>query len=180
MVSNTALGAYQSHDLSIIMKTSSGDAITLDFSNEKSLRYANQKDENGSKSAMKFASMQAFSFSMETNGIDEQDKKEIEAFMKIAQPYIDNFLEELKTDAPTSPVNKIAQQVTDLLSSVKSSGQNTKNYAKNSIVELFDKALEETKATQEMFDKLFENAQKLLEKTLRLFDQEVEGLNIYA
>ena len=176
MTTNTALSAYQSHDLNIMMKTSSGDVIKLDFSNEKSLDYAKTKNEEESKSTMKFSSLQSFSFSMESNGIDEQDKKEIEAFMKIAQPYIDNFLQELKEDSPKSPVNKVAQEITDIFSSMKSKDQNTKNFTKNAIVDMFDKSLQKTQSTQEMFDKLFTDAQKLLEKTLRLFDQDQVAL----
>jgi len=176
MINDTALGAYQSHSLNIMMKTSSGDVIKLDFENEKSLSYASHKDEKGSVSAMKLSSMQGFSFSVDSNGIDEQDKKEIEAFMKIAQPYIDNFMQELKEDAPKSPVNKIAQDIVNSFASIKAKDQNTQNFAKNSIVDMFDKSLQETKTTQEQFDKLFEEAQKLLEKTLQLFDQEQKAL----
>jgi hypothetical protein len=176
MITNNALSAYQSHDLNIVMKTSSGDVLKFDFSNEKSLQYAKAQNENGAKESMKFSSMQSFSFSMETNGLDAQDKKEIEAFMKIAQPYIDNFLEELQSDAPKSPVNKIAQEVSDIFGSLRGKDQNTKNYAKNAIVDMFDKSLQETKATQDAFDKLFEEAQKLLEKTLQYFDKEFQPL----
>jgi hypothetical protein len=176
MITNSALDAYKSHDLNIVMKTSSGDVLKFDFSNEKSLQYAKSQNQNATKESLKFSSMQSFSFSMETNGLDEQDKKEIDAFMKIAQPYIDNFLQELQEDSPKSPVNQVAQQVTDIFSSLRSKDQNTQNYAKNSIVEMFDKALEDTKATQASFDKLFEEAQKLLEKTLQYFDNEPKAL----
>ena len=167
-----ALSAYRAHDLSIMMKTSSGDVIKMDFSNEKSLQYAKKEGNGGSAELMKFSSMQSFSFSMETNGIDEQDKKEIEAFMKIAQPYIDKFLDELKEDAPKSPVNKIAQQIADVFSSMKAKDENTQNYAKNSIVKLFDDAMEQNKEITKTFDELFKQTQKLLEKTLQAFDKE--------
>ncbi len=167
-----ALSAYRAHDLSIMMKTSSGDVIKMDFSNEKSLQYAKKEGSGGSAEFMKFSSMQSFSFSMETNGIDEQDKKEIEAFMKIARPYIDKFLEELKEDAPKSPVNKIAQQIADVFSSMKLKNENTQNYAKNSIVKLFDDAMEQNKEITKTFDELFKQTQKLLEKTLQAFDKE--------
>ena len=171
-----ALNAYRSHDLNIMMKTSSGDVIKLDFSNEKSLQYANQKDGESSKSVMRFSSMQSFRFSIDTNGIDEQDKKEIEAFMKIAQPYIERFMKELKNDAPKSPVTKIAQQIADIFSPVSDKDQNRKNLAKNSIVALFDKEIEKNKQIEKSFDKLFEQAQKLLEKTLKLVDKEQKTL----
>ena len=55
---------------------------------------------------------------------------------------------------------------------------NTKNYVKNSIVDLFDKSLQQTKDISKDFDKLFEEAQKLLEKTLYYFDNP--DTNLYA
>ena len=168
----SALNAYKSHDLNIMMKTSSGDVIKMDFSNEKNLSYAKAKDGSSSASIMKFSSMESFNFSIDSNGIDEQDKKEIEAFMKIAQPYIDNFLKDIDSDSNTSGVSKIAKQVTDVFSSLSLKDTSTKNYAKNSIVEMFDKSLQETKNITKEFDKLFEEAQKLLEKTLQMFDNK--------
>ena len=168
-----ALSAYRAHDLNIMMKTSSGDVINLDLSNEKSLEYA-QKNEKGKKEEfMKFSSMQRFSFSMQTsNGIDEQDKKEIAAFMKIAKPYIDNFLKELKEDAPKSPINKIARQIADIFAPMKEKNQQTQVLTKNSIVKLFDDALEQNKEITKSFDELFKQTQKLLEKTLHAYEQK--------
>ncbi len=173
-----ALSAYRAHDLSISMKTSSGDVIELDLSNEQSLQYANRKNGESEKSVMKFASMQSFRFSVDSNGIDEQDKKEIAAFMKIAQPYIDKFLDELKQDAPKSPVTKIAKQIADVFSVMSEKDENRKNLVKNSVVELFDKEMEKNKQIQEGFDKLFEEARKLLEKTLHYLDGD--GKKLYA
>lgn len=174
-----ALSAYRSHDLNIKMQTSSGDVIRLDLSNEKSLQYASQKGENGSKSVMKFASMQSFQFSVDSkNGIDEQDKKEIEKFMEIAKPYLDKFMDELKNDAPKSPVTKIAQNIADIFAPATQKDENLKNIAKNSVVELFDKELEKNKSIQEQFDKLFEESKKLLEKTLHYMDNGQK--NLYA
>ncbi len=167
-----ALSAYRAHDLSIMMKTSSGDIIKLDFSNERSLQYAKKQSGSQREEMMQFSSMQSFSFSMETNGIDEQDKKEIAAFMKLAQPHIDKFLKELKEDAPKSPVNKIAQQIADIFSPMKEKDADTKAYTKNSIVKLFDDAMAQNKEITKSFDELFKQTQKLLEKTLHAFDKE--------
>ena len=173
-----ALSAYRAHDLNIMMKTSSGDIINLDFSNEKSLQYAKKQNGNGSEEMMKFSSMQSFSFSMKTNGIDEQDKKEIAAFMKIAQPYIDKFLKEIKEDAPKSPVNKIAQQIADVFSPMKAKDEDTKAVTKNSIVKMFDDAIEQNKEITKSFNELFKQTQKLLEKTLHAFDKETKEIYV--
>ncbi len=174
--SSYALDAYKSHDLSISMRTSSGDTINMDFSNKSSLSLSREQNQNGTKSAFSFSSMQTFDFSMETNGIDAQDKKEIDAFMKIAQPYIDSFLKELKEDAPKSPINKIARDVASAFAPMKQKDQDTQNFTKSSIVEMFDKSIN----TLEIPTKsdIFENAQKLLEKTLKMFDELHK--NIYA
>ena len=81
---NTSYGydAYKAHDLNIAMRTSSGDVIKMDFSNEQSVSMRQEKNQNGTKESLTFSSMQSFQFSMESNGIDAQDQKEIDAYMK--------------------------------------------------------------------------------------------------
>ena len=167
-----ALSAYKSHDLNIRMKTSSGDVIDIDLSNEKSLQYARQRGVKGSSEVMKFSSMQSFHFSIESkNGIDEQDKREIAEFMKIAQPYLEKFVKELDEDAPKSPVTKLASQIADAFASMRPKSEDTRNYTKNAIVDMFDKEMQRQRDIVKDFDKLFENARKLLEKTLQMFDK---------
>lgn len=182
---NTAyrLDAYRSHDLNIAMKTSSGDTITLDFSNSQALSMSASTTEKGSQSSLSFASQQSFKFAVDSNGINAQDKKEIDAFMKIAQPYIDNFLSQLQEDAPTSPVNKVARDVASAFSSLKGSDTNRENLAKNSIVSLFDDSMKKLSLpkeedTQTLQEKILQEAQKLLEKTLQAFDEL--GQKLYA
>jgi len=174
---NTSYGldSYRSHDLSISMRTSSGDMINMDFSNKQELSLRSQADESSSSSSMSFSSMQSFKFSIDSNGIDTQDQKEIDAFMEIAQPYIDDFLAELKEDAPKSPVSKIAQEIASIFEPSKDRSDNQKNHVKNNIVEMFDNSMKklelpELSNAQEMIDKLFQDAKKLLEKTLQEFN----------
>ncbi|WP_324172539.1 hypothetical protein [Sulfurimonas sp.] len=161
------LDAYRSHDLNIKMRTSSGDVIKMDFANEQSMSYRNQKDENSSSTSMSFSSMQSFQFSIETNGIDAQDKKEIEAFMKIAQPFIDSFLKELKDAAPKSPVTELAHTIAAIFEPNKERSEEVKNHIKTNIVKMFDNSLEKVN----IIDNFFEDAKKLLEKTLEEFDE---------
>lgn len=186
MNTSYSLNAYKSHDLNISMKTSSGDVIKMDFANESALSMNSQKNPNGSKSDFSFSSMQSFSFSMETNGIDEQDKKEIAAFMKIAQPYIDNFLKELSEEAPTSPVTKLAHDIASLFDPNKPRDEDAKTYVKSNIVKMFDDSLRELNVpqnsqkieTQELLDKILKDAKNLLEQTLKAFEEF--NKNIYA
>ena len=176
---NTSYGldSYRSHDLNIAMRTSSGDVIKLDFSNEQSLSAKHEENKSGSRDSLSFSSMQSFSFSMDTNGIDAQDKKEIKAFMKIAQPFIDDFLKELDQGPQKSPISKIAKQITDIFKPVKEKNEDTQNLAKNSIVKMFDNSSKEINN----IDKIFADAKKLLEQTLHDFDKLNEKFkDIYA
>jgi len=174
---NTTYGydAYRSHDLNIAMKTSSGDIIKMDFKNEQSASMLANRDENGTQSGMSFSSLQSFNFSMQGNGLDEQDKKEIAAFMEIAQPHIDNFMKNLGEDAQNKPISKLAKEVASIFQPNKERSSDAKESIQASIVKMFDNALAEFKAPEpmsqeEMMEKIFENSRKLLEKTLQEFE----------
>lgn len=172
MTTATSLDAYRSHELNLYMKTSSGDTLSLNFQNEQSLSLNEKKSGNSKEQSFSFASMQAFSFNMESNGITEQDQKEIDAFMKKAQPYIDKFMKELSDQNQTSPINKVASDVTKLIGNLKNSDENVKSQAKKGVVNLFDNAVNTTKSTEKMIDE----AQKLLKKVLEGFDKLFEPL----
>ena len=183
MNTNYALESYLSHDLNIMMKTSSGDTISMDFSNERSASLRKSSDANGSQTSMKFSSMEAFSFSMQSNGIDAQDQKEIDAFMEIAQPYIDNFLEGLGNDSQNSPIGKIARDIASVFEPAKERSVEQKEGVKANIVNLFDKAITQFQppkqlSPEEMMEKIFNESKKLLEKTLQEFDDF--GKMLYA
>ena len=130
MNTSYAMDTYRAHDLNIAMQTSSGDKISLDFANHQSSSIRHQENDNGSKTSMSFSSMQSFEFSIESNGISEQDQKEIDAFMKIAQPFIDKFLKELEDVAPASPVSKLAHQIASVFDPNRDRDENQKIISK--------------------------------------------------
>ena len=168
--------AYLAHDLNIAMRTSSGDEIKLDFANHQSNSFSQTQDENETSTSMSFSSMQSFSFSIDTNGIDAQDEKEIAAFMKEAQPMIDKFLAEFESDAPGTPVTQMAKQITDIFSPMREKNEDTKNLVKTNLVDMFDNSMNklsipENSDKQSIMEKIFEDANKLLEKTLAEFDK---------
>lgn len=171
-MTSASLNAYRSHELSIDMRTSSGDKFSLNFENEQSLSLSSKQDDNAKEAKFSFSSMQAFSFTLDTNGISEQDQKEIDTFMEKAQPYIDKFMKELEEQNQHSPVNKIASDILKNIGNLKNSNEVVKNNTKNEIVNAFDNAVQSAKTTQEMFDE----AQKLLEKIIKSFDSIFEPL----
>ncbi|WP_372998525.1 hypothetical protein [Sulfurimonas sp.] len=180
------LDAYRAHDLNIQMKTSSGDVIKMDFANHQSASFSHEQNANGSKTSMSFASMQSFQFSVQSNGIDAQDQKEIDAFMKIAQPFIDSFLKELQDAAPKSPVTQLAHKIASIFEPSKERDENAKNNVKTNIVKMFDDSISKLQAPDktekldavDSLEKIFEDAKKLLEKTLKEFDEF--NKNLYA
>ena len=176
MNTSYAMDSYRAHDLNIAMKTSSGDVIKMDFANHQSSSFSHEQNATGSKTSASFSSMQSFNFSMDTNGIDAQDQKEIDAFMKIAQPYIDDFLKELDQDAPKTPVTKIAHEIASLFEPSKERDENAKNNIKTNIVKMFDNAMNDfekldTISSIDSLEKILKEAQKLLEKTLKEFEE---------
>jgi len=172
MISSTSLSAYRSHELTLQMQTSSGDTLSLNFQNAQDLSY-NEKSSPGTKEeSFSFKSLQSFSFEVKSNGISEQDQKEIDAFMKQAKPYIDTFMKELKDQNSTSPINKVASDVTSLIGDLRHKDENTKNHAKNGVVDLFDHAFKNTQTP----DKLLNEAQKLLQKIIAGFDKLYQPL----
>jgi len=165
------------------MKTSSGDVIQMDFANEQSASLKHSKNENSSKTLAHYSSMQSFQFSMQSNGIDAQDQKEIDAFMKLAKPKIDAFLEELSQDAPNTPVTKTAHDIAALFDPSRPRDEDGKNAIKTNIVKMFDNAVHtfqppKLDSPEETMKKILDATQKLLEKTLKEFDDF--GKNIYA
>jgi len=175
MINSYSQNAYRSHELNVALRTSSGDTIKLNLLNEQSSFMNYKQNEKGSSASMSFSSHRAFSFSVKSNGIDSQDQKEIDAFMKTAQPFIDKFLKELSEDAPSSPITKLAKDIATIFQPSKERDKNNVNNIKTNIVKVFDKALHtlkpsKTLSQEDMIKKLFKDTQKLLERTLKEFD----------
>jgi len=109
--SYSGLNAYYEHSLDISMRTSSGDTIDLNFLNQKSLEAQQSTQPGASSQSLTFSSLEQFSFDISTNGLTQQDKQEIKAFIEIATPYINNFLSELSQGSERSPINSIVEQL---------------------------------------------------------------------
>ncbi|MFA6143428.1 MAG: hypothetical protein WCW84_02070 [Sulfurimonas sp.] len=165
-MTTTSLNAYRSHELDIQMKTSSGDTLSLNFENSQGLSMNEKTSTDGKEQSFSFSSLQAFSFNIDSNGISAQDQKEIDGFMKKAQPFIDKFMKELEDQNQTSPINKVASDVTKLIGNLKNSDDTVKNLAKKGVVDLFDNAIKPIKTNED----LLKESQKLLQKIIDGFD----------
>ena len=173
---DTALSAYSQHSLSIDIKTSSGDVIALDFNNEKFLDYS----ENKNQQSFSFSSMESFSFHYEGNGIDAQDKKEIDAFLKLAQPNIDNFVAGLNDGSSlTKPINQLTQNISQLFKPLKENADNNLlNLSKEGLVKAMDRALVKELAPLEQTQEIISHAQRFLEQMLKQLDKTEESFYV--
>ncbi|MDP3301214.1 MAG: hypothetical protein Q8S36_04515 [Sulfuricurvum sp.] len=178
MTALSSLDAYRSHELTMQMKTSSGDILSLNFGNTQELTLNSRQNDGTKESSFSFSSTQAFAFELNTNGITEQDQKEINAFMKKAQPYINKFMKELSDGEQKSPINKMASDLTKALGDLKHSDESVKNYAKKGVVDLFDNALKQTPPPKNENDmiKMVNEAEKFLKKIFESFDRLFEPL----
>lgn len=172
MISNTSLSAYRSHELTISMKTSSGDTLSLNFENTQELSLSQKQTDTSKERSFSFRSLQAFSFNLQSNGISEQDQKEIDTFLKKAQPYINKFMKELEKNSQTTPLNKIASDIVSMIGNLKERSDDVKNIAKNGVADLFDTAAKNLKATEKMVDE----AQKLMQKIIDGFEKSFQPL----
>lgn len=174
---NTSLNAYTQHELSIDIKTSSGDLIQLDFNNEKSLDYSANENEK----SFSFESKESFTFSYEGNGIDAQDRKEIDAFLKMAQPNIDNFVAGLNDGSSlTKPISQLTSNITSLFQPLKDKGEDILNMSKESLVKAMDKAMNREMNKEvnplELTQKVLSHAERYLEQVLKQLDKAEESL----
>lgn len=163
-----SLDAYRSHDLNIQMRTSSGDTINMGFSNTQSLSMEQSKEGASKSSSFSFASMQSYSFQMDSNGLDEQDKQEIQEFMQMAQPYIDDFMKELESEEQHTSMSQVARTVSDIFTPLNEKPQESKDFAKQGIVDLIDNAL-----------KQLQQSEKLIGETRTFLDKILENMNSF-
>ncbi len=172
----SAFSAYSQHALSIDMKTSSGDTIALDFNNEKSLQYSKGEGHE----SFSFSSLEAFSFSYKGDGIDAQDRKEIEAFLKISQPFIDEFVGGLNEDSILKePINKITSSIANIFQPIKDKGDdNLLDFSKNRLVKAFDKAFNHEVDPIKHIDRVFSQAERFLEQLMKQLDKVEEDFYV--
>ena len=173
---NTALSAYSQHSLSIDIKTSSGDIIELDFNNEKSLDYSSNEEGK----SFSFSSLESFSYSYEGNGIDAQDRKEIDAFLEIAQPNIDKFMQGLNEGSSLKePINKLTSDITNIFAPIKDKADNNLlNLVKEGLVNGVDKALAKEINPFEQTQEVLSHAQRFLEQMMKHLDKAEELLYV--
>lgn len=163
---SSAAANYNSFDLSI--KTSSGDTINLSLYDNKSTSSSFEKNGNSQMASMSLRHESGYSFSYEGNGIDANDKKEIEAAMKEIKPMLDTYLSNVEESKKLFGGQSLHQIANDIgIHLPKPKDINMANFTKDKLLDTADKSLSEkpvSKLAMESMQALFDRLLKGLEE----------------
>lgn len=163
-------GAYNSLDFTI--KTRSGDTLSLNMYDNKSMQYSASKNGNNQTQELTLSHAYGYKFSYEGNGIDAQDKKEIAQALEALQPRIDEYLKNVEQSGIPTP-RDILNSAFDFRQELPTpKNENHKNAIAQGLLETFDKSLGGLGAQE----KAIETAQNLFERML----EQLESFSLYA
>jgi len=151
------------------MQTSSGDKIDLRLYDEKSSELSFSKDGNSTSLILSLTHSYGYSFRYEGNGIDTQDKKEIDQAMKTIQPMLEKYMQNVKDSEENFSMSEITNRAFDINHYLpKTQNHDTKSYLQDQTLKSIDKILEKA---QYQNQKLLEHAQKLFESIMKQTDR---------
>ncbi|WP_024955113.1 diacylglycerol kinase [Sulfurospirillum arcachonense] len=160
---------YSYNDFNLSMQTSSGDKIDLKLYDEKSSEVSYKQDENSTTMMLSLSHSYGYSFQYAGDGIDAQDQKEIDDAMKLVQPMLEKYFEEVNASEEDYSMAQITNKAFDINSYLpKAEDLNTKNYLSDSTLKTIDKLLEKAENQNE---KTLQHAQKLFDALLKQMDR---------
>ncbi|MCR4941665.1 MAG: ATP/GTP-binding protein [Campylobacter sp.] len=163
----TAAGSYNNMDFQI--QTSSGDKLSLSMFHNQSLKMQKTQGDGFSSQTLTLSRAYGYEFEYEGNGLDANDIKEIQEAMKLIQPSIDKFMENIQNgfNYSNGDIENLANELKKDMP--QSLDLNKANAISKHTLDLFDRLLEQHKADQQ-----------LLEKTKRLFDTLLDDTNKFS
>ncbi len=154
---------YAYNDFSVSLQTSSGDTINLQMYDEKAVDFSHSADKTSSTTTFSLSHAYGYSFEYSGDGIDDNDKQEIQAAMKLVQPMLDEYLSNIEQNAPSSAeITNTAFDINTYLPATKDS--NTQSYLNDNLLKTMDESLSTLKQQNE---KILQNAQKLFDALLK-------------
>ena len=158
---------YSHNDFSFSMQTSSGDKIDLLLYDEKSSEISMKSDKKSTNMSLSLSHSYGYSFNYVGNGIDENDKKEIKAAMKIIQPMLEKYFSNINKSQNSQSEAEITNKAFDInsyLPKFTNENNNKINYLNDKTLQTIDKILENTKNQN---NKILKHAQKLFDKLIK-------------
>lgn len=153
--------------------TSSGDNISLSLYDNRSLAMSSIGSKGAEAFSMSLKHEYGYSFSYSGNGIDAQDRAEIERAMEEIKPLFEKFLEKVKESEsaiPAGDIFKSARHIRSLLP--KFTDPNIENMLKSETLSMIDSLL----APLDRNETVLEASKSLFEHLFK----SVEGFDLYA
>jgi len=151
------------------MKTSSGDKIDLSMYSNEEVDLSMSKDSGLQAMSISIKEEYGYNFSYEGNGIDEQDKKEIQQALKKIEPLLGIF-KNSNFEASHEDKTNLAFDINSFLPKAKD--DNHKNFIKDSVIDKMDEMLKAFDAADEM--------RQLASDVFDMLEEQMEGLRLYA
>ncbi len=171
---NVNTSSYDYNNFSFSMNTSSGDKIDLKLYDEKSSKVAYEKNGNSTTLMMSLSHSYGYNFHYEGNGIDAQDKKEIQKAMETIKPMIEEYFENVNESEEDFSMTEITNRAFDINSYLPKFDnddndiQDNKNYLNDRTLKTIDQILEKAENQNE---KILEHAKKLFDSLLKQMDR---------
>ena len=163
-------GVYNSLDFTFT--SSSGDTISLNMYDNKSMHYRASRDGNTQSQELTLSHTYGYKFEYEGNGIDARDKKEIAKALEALQPRIEEYLKNVEESGIPSPRDILNSAFEFRQGLPAPKNENHKNAISQALLETFDKSLGSIGAQE----KALETAQKLFVRML----EQLESFSLYA
>ena len=152
------------------MQTSSGDTIDLSAYSSSELSYKHHKEDGLEVTSLSLRESYGYSFSYEGNGIDAQDRKEIDAALKEIKPFL-NFLNPAENAKNSDKnISDLAMDINALLP--KNKEPNATNYMKDSLLSMMDDMMQAFEANDEILD--------MAKDVFDTLEKQMQGLHLYA
>lgn len=154
------------NSLNFSIKTNSGDEINLSMYDNKQTSLKASDNENGLQAEFSLRHAYGYNFHYSGNGIDENDKKQIDEALKVLQPKIDEFMKNANNNDLPSPKSlmNFSKQIKDELPTPK--GEDHKQLIHEGLLNMLDKSLKDynpneqlLKITQNLYEKTKEQMQ---------------------
>ncbi len=160
------------NDFSFKFKTSSGDNISLSMYDKKQVEAEVFKGKNSSMQSYTLTHSFGYRFEYSGNGLDANDKKEIEKALEAIQPKIDKFMENVKNTGIPTPrsILQLSQEVKNDLPEAKTKA--TQDFTHDSLLKLFDSTLKKYFPDEDVLN----SAKKLFDT----INEQIKSFALYA
>ena len=161
--------SYNYNDFNFSIQTSSGDTIDLKLYDKKSSEMSYEKNGDSAEMMLSLTHSYGYSFEYQGDGIDAQDKKEIDEAMKTIKPMLEQYMQNVKESKDDFSMSEITNKAFDINQYLpKTEDLNTKNYLSDKTLKKIDKILEKAENQNE---KLLKHAQKLFDSLQKQMDR---------